>query len=375
MADHLAMLAGVGVVGAVTALIGTPLAALLARWCGAVDRPGGYKAHRAPTPLFGGLAVAAGTAAGVLVFLATRSGIEITGLYAVGLGSLVIIVAGLLDDMRGLSPRHKFMWQVAAAAAAGACLAAFGVHLDLFLVWSPALIITLTVVWVVAITNAFNFLDNMDGLCASLGAVAAATLAVANARSGEFGVAVASTALCGACLGFLPFNWPRGRVFLGDTGAMLIGFLLAALSVLGVYTRGAPVPLLAVLTPLFTLGIPVLDLVLVMLIRLRLGHPLWVGDRRHISHRLVRRGMQPAVAVAALSAASGACGLAALLLPTVGTAQAPLLLALLLLALGALAAAAGTEGLPSTPVDDSATAATRMDVGGVGVERHGTHPR
>jgi UDP-GlcNAc:undecaprenyl-phosphate GlcNAc-1-phosphate transferase len=130
---------------------------------------------------------------------------------------------------------------------------------------------------------------------------------------------------------------------------MFIGFLLAALSVLGVYTPGAEVPVLAVFTPLFALGIPVLDLVLVVALRLHAGHPVWVGDRRHISHRLVQRGMRPAAAVATLWAAGAACGLAALLLPTVGPGQAPLLLALLVCALGALAAAAGTRGLPARP--------------------------
>jgi UDP-GlcNAc:undecaprenyl-phosphate GlcNAc-1-phosphate transferase len=117
------------------------------------------------------------------------------------------------------------------------------------------------------------------------------------------------------------------------------------LSVLGVYTPGAEVPMLAVFTPLFVLGIPVLDLVLVILIRLRAGHPFWVGDRRHISHRLVRRGLHPTTAVIALWSAGAACGLAALLLSTVGPAQAPLLLALLACALTALGLAAGTNGL------------------------------
>ena len=137
-----------------------------------------------------------------------------------------------------------------------------------------------------------------------------------------------------ACLGFLPYNWPRARVFLGDTGSMFIGFLLAALSVMGVYTRGAHIPVLAVLTPVFVLAIPVLDAVLVVVLRVRDGQPPWVGDRRHISHRLVRRGMRPSTAVAALWAAGAACGFAALLLPTVGPTEAPLLLALLLCAWG-----------------------------------------
>ena len=269
---------------------------------------------------------------------------SLIGLTALGVGAAVILVAGLLDDVRGLTPYHKVILQAAAAAGAGLALALLGVRLQLFLPWPPLPIIVLTALWVVAVTNALNFLDNMDGLCAGLGAVAAAFLAAVNLRSGEVTVALAAVALAGACLGFLPYNWPRARVFLGDTGSMFIGFLLAALSVMGVYMRGAHIPVLAVLTPVFVLAIPVLDAVLVVVLRVRDGQPPWVGDRRHISHRLVRRGMRPSTAVAALWAAGAACGFAALLLPTVGPTEAPLLLALLC-ALGALAAAAGTQGL------------------------------
>jgi len=339
-------LLGVGMLAALVSAAATPLAAELARRLGALDRPAGYKAHAQPTPLLGGLAIAAGTVGGLIRWLPPSGTVAAAGLSALALGSVIILVAGVLDDAWGLAPRHKFAWQVLAAGGAGLCLALLGVRLRVFLPWPPVEIILLTVAWVVGITNALNLLDNMNGLCAGLGAVAACSLAAVNFRSGELTVALAAAALAGACLGFLPYNWPRARIFLGDAGAMLIGFLLAALSVMGVYTRGAHIPLLAVFTPLFVLAIPVLDGVLVVILRLRVGHPPWVGDRRHISHRLVQRGMRPAAAVATLWMAGAACGLAALLLPTVGVEEAPLLLALLFCALGALAAAAGTRGLP-----------------------------
>jgi len=272
-------------------------------------------------------------------------GTHVAGLLALTSGTLIILVAGLLDDVRGLFPRHKFAWQFAAATAAGLCLALLGVRLNLFLHWPPVPIILLTVLWIVGVTKALNFPDNFGRLVPGIGLLAALSLAAVNVRSEEFSVALVSAALAGACLGFLPYNWPHARVFLGDTGSMLIGFLLAALSVMGVYTRGAHVPIVAVFTPLFVLGMPVLDSVLVVILRLWAGDKPWVGDRRHISHRLVRRGMRQTTAVATLWAGGCACGLAALLLPTVGAAEAPLLLALLLCALGALAAAAGTRGL------------------------------
>ncbi len=324
--------------GCLVSFLATPPVAALARRFGLLDRSAGR-------PMLGGCAIAAGTLAGVGRYLLEGGAVHVAGLSALALGGTITLVTGLLDDRSALSPGHKFIWQVSATAGAGFGLAWLGVHLDLFLHWPPLPIMLLTVLWVVAITNAVNFLDNMDGLCAGLGAVAAFSLAAINVRSGEHTVALVAASLGGACLGFLPHNWPHARIFLGDTGSMLIGFLLAALSVMGVYTRGAQVPVLAVFTPLFVLGIPVLDCGLVVLLRFRAGHPPWVGDRRHISHRLVQRGMQPAAAVATLWAAGGMCGLAGVLLPTVGAAEAPLLLGLVACALGALAAAAGTRGL------------------------------
>lgn len=325
--------------------LGTPLLAWAARRWGIVDRPSGYKAHGRPVPLLGGLAIALGALGGTGWFMGVVPSSDFAALAALGLGTGMILAAGLLDDLRQLSPRYKFSWQVAAAGAAGLSLAAMGVRLDLFLQWPPLPLMLLTAAWIIGITNALNFLDNMNGLCAGLGAIAATALAVINLRSGEISTALAAASLAGACLGFLPYNWPAARIFLGDTGSMSIGFLLAALSVMGVYTDGDRATVLTILTPLFVLGVPVLDSLLVIVLRLRARHPPWVGDRRHISHRLVRRGMQPAHAVATLWAAGIACGLAGVLLPVVGSTEAPWLLALILSALAALAAAAGTRGL------------------------------
>lgn len=324
----------------------TPTIIWTARRLRIFDNPGGYKAHEGSIPLLGGLSVACGMAAGIAWSLSSIVGADRAAVGALAVGGTIIIVAGLIDDIRGLSPRYKLAWQAGAATGAAVVLATLGVRLKLFLGWDPFPIVLLTVVWIVAVTNAVNFLDNMNGLCAGLGAIAAACLAAYNLRTGEVTVALAAAALAGACVGFLPYNWPKARIFLGDTGSMLIGLALAALCVMGVYTPGAQLPYLAVLSPLFVLAVPLLDAIVVICLRLRAGRPTWLGDRRHISHRLVRRGMQPASAVATLWAASAACGMGALLLPTVGSAEAPILVALLACALGALVAAAGTEGLP-----------------------------
>ena len=317
----------------------------LARRMAVLDRPGGYKGHTVPMPLLGGVGVAVGAVAAILPLLRLANRSDLVRLAALGLGAAIILLAGLLDDVRGLGPRYKFIWQVGAASSAGVCLVALGVHLDLFLEWPPLPISLLTALWIVAITNAINFLDNMDGLCAGVGVIGAGALAALNAHQGEPLVALAAAALGGACLGFLPHNWPRARVFLGDAGAMFIGFLLAALSVMGVYTRGARAPVLAVLAPLCVLGLPVLDAVLVVILRMRDHRAPWIGDRRHISHRLVRRGLRPATAVTILWLASAACGLVGVLLPLVNTGVGVLLFAVLFCALAVLCAAAGTRGL------------------------------
>jgi UDP-GlcNAc:undecaprenyl-phosphate GlcNAc-1-phosphate transferase len=324
----------------------TPLARAVARRFRLVDRPGGYKAHGEATPLLGGLAVAvAFVAVAVGSVVAVRAG-NVADVVAMALGAAIIVAVGLVDDIRGLSAGNKLLWQGLAAGIAGLTLGLLGVRVDLFLNWEPLSLALLTALWVVGVTNAMNMLDNMNGLCAGLGAIAAACLAIFNLRTGEVAVALAAIALSGACLGFLPWNWPRGRIFLGDTGSMLIGFALATLSVMGVYTRGAELPILAVLAPLFVLAIPLFDTAVVIVLRLRSGDRPWAPDRRHLSHRLVARGMRPTAAVATIWAAALGCGVAALLLPTTGAGEAPLLLLLVGSLLVAVFAAAGSRGLP-----------------------------
>lgn len=328
------------------ALLATPAARALARRLDLFDRPAGYKAHAAPTPLLGGLGVAAGflpVAAAAVAAYAPEHTRDVVALMA---GAVLLLAVGLFDDARGLSPGRKLVWQGLAAAAAGVTLGLLGVRVDLFLNWPPLPLVLLTAAWIVGITNALNMLDNMNGLCAGLGAIAAACLAIFNLHTGETAVALAAAALAGACGGFLPWNWPRASIFLGDAGSMLIGFALASLSVMGVYTRGAELPLLAVLAPLFILAIPILDLLVVTGLRWRGGRPPWSPDRAHVSHRLVVRGMRPAAAVAVLWIAALGCGLAALLLPTTGAAEAPLLLLLVGALLAAVFGAAGWRGLP-----------------------------
>lgn len=333
------------IAAAVTAIL-TPLAAALARRLHLLDRPAGYKSHAHPTPLLGGTAVAAGVLAGSSAGLLANGEPPPATLGALALGAGLILLAGLFDDARVLRPAAKLLWQVSATVAAGAWVAAVGGRLDLFLPVSALASIALTVLWILTVTNAMNFLDNMNGLCAGAGAVAAAWLAAISWRAGEAPVALVAAALGGACIGFLPHNYPRPRIFLGDAGSMFVGFMLAVLAVMGVYARAAPAPALAVLAPVCVLALPLLDLLLVAALRLRVGQPPWQGDRRHISHRLVRRGLRPEPAVALLWAVAAAGGFVGFLLPVSGAGTALLLLFLLGTALGVFAVVAGGDGLP-----------------------------
>lgn len=343
---HSTLLLICGVVACISTMVATPVVRGFAVRTGVLDQPLGYKAHERPTPLLGGIGIIAGLLAGVLCAFLLTVGFSTEKLLVLLSGLLVVTTAGVIDDTRGLSPQMKLLWQVSAAICAGLVLLALGFRISMYLQRLGTLPLAfITLVWIVVVTNALNLLDNMNGLCAGLGAVAASSLAVINLQSGELSVAFMAAALAGACVGFLPYNWPSARLFLGDAGSMAIGFALASLAVIGDYAPGSEIPVLAILARLLVLAIPLVDLVVVVIIRLRDRHPPWRGDRRHISHRLVRRGMRPAVAVATLWLAGAVCGIGGLLLHSVDSGEALLLLTLVVGALAAVFTVAGLRGL------------------------------
>jgi len=168
-------------------------------------------------------------------------------------------------------------------------VAASGVRITLF-VHSALFSYAITVLWILTVTNALNFMDNMNGLCAGLGAIGAWCFAVIAATAGQYLVALIALVGAGALLGFLPHNFPQASAFLGDAGSHLVGYLLAVLSILPhFYSRKNP-EVFAVFKPLLVLAVPLVDLVWVVIVRWRLGRPFYVGDNNHLSHRLVRRG-------------------------------------------------------------------------------------
>jgi UDP-GlcNAc:undecaprenyl-phosphate/decaprenyl-phosphate GlcNAc-1-phosphate transferase len=302
-----------------TTLLALPL---WRKWCARtnlVDNPGERKIHDAPVPLAGGFAVLTGMllplAAGAIFLKLGMVKISSASLIVHGInrraaelgviafGAVAITVLGWLDDKHELKPLPKFAGQfLIALLVAIACK-----RITLF-VPSLAFSYAVTILWLLTVINAFNFMDNMNGLCAGLGAIGALLFAFIAAVEGEYLVALIAFLACGALIGFLPWNFPNARAFLGDAGSHLTGYLLAVLAILPhFYTKQNPHPL-AVLSPLFVLAIPLIDIASVVISRTLNRKPFWIGDTNHLSHRLVRAGLSRTGAVLALWLIAAALG-------------------------------------------------------------------
>ena len=229
-------------------LLATPVRALAIR-LGAVDRPGGRHHHGSPTPRLGGLAVAGTMTASLLLF-----GIKERLVMSLLLGGGVIVCLGVWDDTKGLTPSIKLAWQIAAAL-----FAVFGgIRLESFgLLSVPA-----TLLWLLLLTNSYNLIDGIDGLCAGCGGMGGGTFALLGLMMGDMPITAVGLSLLGGCLGFLPHNLKRKKLFLGDTGAQLIGFCLGLLSVRAINKGG-------IYSALLTVSYPLTETVVTILRRLR----------------------------------------------------------------------------------------------------------
>jgi UDP-GlcNAc:undecaprenyl-phosphate GlcNAc-1-phosphate transferase len=308
-----------------------PLVIRAARRTGFLDAPGPRKIHAEPMPYGGGFAVAAGffAALGTSIALGLPHLGEKT-LLVFTLGSLVMLVLGAVDDRRRLSARFKLGVQVIAAAG----VAAGGERLEVFNA-GPWVGGAVTVLWIVAVTNAFNLLDHMDGLSSGVAAIALGAFWVVAAQTGQPGMATALAPLLGACAGFLLWNFPPARIFLGDAGSLFIGFWLACLTVpFTFYSYGAPYRLYTYGVPLAVLAVPLFDTASVVLIRLWRRRPLFEGDTNHLAHRLAALGMSRRLTVLTVYALTLAAGTAAVLLYHVSQTGAVLVFVLLVLIFG-----------------------------------------
>jgi len=284
LGGHLEVVYGALVAFAIVMLL-TPAVGGMARLLGVVDRPDSRRINPRPIPRLGGLALFFGMIVPSLAFL--HLGRETRGLL---LGACVATLVGAVDDFRGLNWSLKLAGQVGAAAIPPA----FGIWVDHFTlplvgVYSlPQWVgIALTVLWIVALMNMVNFLDGLDGLAAGVCGIAGLTFAVIALSLGKPEAAVVSAVVFGACLGFLRHNFYPARIFMGDSGALLLGFTLATVSVQGLLKTAATV---ALFFPLVVLLIPIFDTSFVIAKRLKHGVPITAPDKAHLHHRFLNIG-------------------------------------------------------------------------------------
>ncbi len=274
------------VLALVVVLVLTPAVGRFARILGVVDHPGeSRRIHLRPTPRLGGIALLLG------IFIPALAFLTLDGAYrGILLGAAVATCVGVVDDFRGLPWWGKLGGQLSAAGIA----VGFGVEVDRFtfpllgIQDLPSWVsVPASLLWIVAIMNMVNFLDGMDGLAAGICAIAGSTFAVIALSLGKPDAAILSAIVAGACFGFLRHNFYPARIFMGDSGAMLLGFVLAAVSIQGLLKTAATV---ALFFPLLVLAIPIVDTSFVFAKRLKHRQPLYGADRTHLHHRFVNIG-------------------------------------------------------------------------------------
>jgi len=293
----------IAIAAGLIAFIGTPFTLVVARRIGFVAKPSARKTHVVPVPLMGGVAIWSAFVVSLLIF---GRGTQFVELVAIIVGGTLISAVGLVDDRVGLGPSVKLLGQVLAALI----LVMGGVKAQLF--HNMWLDLGLTLFWVIGICNAINFMDNMDGLAAGVSAVAAGSFLVLAALNGQVLVSSLAAALLGACLGFLIYNFQPAITFMGDTGSLLLGFMLA---VLGIKLNFPGVhPFSTWMAPIVVLGLPIFDTALVTLSRLRRRVSIAQGGADHTSHRLARLGLSHRRVVVALYTVGASLGVFSVLI-------------------------------------------------------------
>jgi UDP-GlcNAc:undecaprenyl-phosphate GlcNAc-1-phosphate transferase len=279
-----------------------------------MDQPADRKVHTTPTPRLGGIAM---VGAVMLMLIVFQDRFGISQLVSILLGAAWISLLGIWDDRWGLSAGVKLAGQLVAAVF----LVVTGVQINLFEYQSLNWVVS--VLWVVGLTNAINFLDNMDGLSGGITAIAAAWFLLLAVQSGQYLVGGLAAALMGASIGFLLYNFNPASIFMGDTGSLFLGFMLAALAIKLRFPGSTP--LVTWMIPVLVLGVPIFDIFLVTFSRIRRGlHPVTPG-KDHLSHRLVRIGFTQREAVMALYLTGGMLGMVALFIPQTGLVEAYIL--------------------------------------------------
>jgi UDP-GlcNAc:undecaprenyl-phosphate/decaprenyl-phosphate GlcNAc-1-phosphate transferase len=270
----------------ITVLLITPLVIKLAVKIGAVDSPNKRKVHQKIMPRLGGLAIFIGVGAGY--FASDLQNAPLTG---ITIGAFIIIITGVLDDKYQLSAKYKLVGQILAALI----VAKTGLLIDLLNIpfigefdLSFALAFPLTVLWIIAITNAINLIDGLDGLAAGVSTIVIATIAIMAGLNGNVLILTLSLIVIGSTIGFLFYNFHPAKIFMGDTGALFLGYAIAIISLLGVYKS---VTLFSFVIPLIILGVPVFDTTFAIIRRLVNKKPISAPDKGHLHHRLLSLGL------------------------------------------------------------------------------------
>ncbi len=339
-------------VAALIAFIATPVVKSLAFKVGAVDVPkDARRMHDHPIPRMGGLAIFLGFLLAVLIFVPLTSAMGNSGAELLSdstkgmlLGAIIIVILGVFDDIYDLPAKFKFVVQIIAAIVA----AVSGNVIDVIsnpnvfsqnpwleLGW---LSYPVTIIWIVAVTNAVNLIDGLDGLACGVSTISSMTMLVIALLVSEVNVAVMMGALAGACLGFLPYNLNPAKIFMGDTGSTFLGFILATMSVQGMFKMYT---IISFVVPFLMLGLPIFDTCFAFIRRIAHGQSPMHPDRSHVHHRLIDMGFTQKQAVGILYVISAILGLSAVILTTSGALKAMIFL----LAMCAAGVVAG-ENLP-----------------------------
>ena len=308
----------------------TPVVKTFAYKVGAIDVPKDERRmHKVPIPRLGGLAIFIGFMVSILLFVDIRGNQQMQSIL---LGAVVIVVLGVVDDIMALPALLKFVVQIVAAlipATHGVRILAFS-NPNIFsdnLYWVlGSLSIPVTVLWIVAITNSVNLIDGLDGLANGVSAISATTMLVIAMMASEAQVAVVMAALVGASVGFMPYNLNPAKMFMGDTGATFLGYILATMSIQGLFKYYA---VISFVVPFLILGLPIFDTAFAFIRRIAHGQSPMHADRSHIHHRLIDMGLNQKQAVATLYVIFAILGLSAVVLTTGGEQKAMLLFAAL----------------------------------------------
>ncbi len=311
----------------------TPFVKRFAHKIGAIDVPkDSRRMHKKPIPRLGGLAIFLAFLCTMLLFVDIDQQV-----LCILIGATIVVILGIFDDVMALGAKLKFVVQIVAAAIP-VCFG--GLRIDMFSSINPfsdtpyfslgVLAIPITVLWIVGITNAVNLIDGLDGLAVGVSSIASLTMLAVGLLVGELPVAMTMAALTGACIGFMPYNINPAKIFMGDTGSTFLGYMLATMSILGMFKFYA---VISFAVPFLILGLPIFDTAVAIIRRVLSGRSPMSPDRGHVHHRLMDMGFNQKQSVAILYAISGTLGLAAVVLTSRGEVRAMMLVLAVIVAI------------------------------------------